>query len=150
MKNPPDARRILSEVLSGQRLAVLATQDARQPYTSLVAFAATPDLKFLLFATARETRKYANIKANSRVAMLMDTRSNRDADFHAAVAITATGAAVEARGAQRARLQKAFLAKHPHLDGFVRSPTCALIRVKVKHYYIVSNFQSVTHLQVKP
>jgi hypothetical protein len=47
---------IVRELLESQRLAVLSTQGQVQPYSNLVAFAATPDLKYLIFATARATR----------------------------------------------------------------------------------------------
>jgi hypothetical protein len=48
-----------------------------QPYASLMAFAATDDLKRLLFATERNTRKYANLVSNPRAALLVDNRSNQ-------------------------------------------------------------------------
>jgi len=82
-------REILLELFSAQKLAVLGTHQAGQPYGSLVAFAATPDLKSLLFATTRATRKFANLQADSRVSMVFDNRSNRVADFRKAVAATA-------------------------------------------------------------
>ena len=57
------------ELFETQKLAVLSTQREGQPYTTLVAFAASSDLENLYFATTRATRKYANLSADSRVAM---------------------------------------------------------------------------------
>ncbi len=50
--------------------AVLATDDNGRPYTSLVAYALTPDMRQLVFATPKKTRKYANIIRSSNVALL--------------------------------------------------------------------------------
>jgi hypothetical protein len=61
MKKSLQLKKILKELFLSQPLAVLATQFNGQPYGNLVAFAATEDLRGLLFATARGTRKFANI-----------------------------------------------------------------------------------------
>jgi nitroimidazol reductase NimA-like FMN-containing flavoprotein (pyridoxamine 5'-phosphate oxidase superfamily) len=71
-----DLKSRLEALLRTQQLGVLSTQYKGQPYASLVAFAATEDAKYLLFATTRSTRKYANMESDSRVAMLIDSRSN--------------------------------------------------------------------------
>ena len=86
MKTPPRLKKLLNDLFSSQPLAVLATQGKGQPYGNLVAFAATDDLKSLLFATARATRKYANITTDPRVAMVIDSRTNQKTDFQRAVA----------------------------------------------------------------
>ncbi|MBM4324706.1 MAG: pyridoxamine 5'-phosphate oxidase family protein [Deltaproteobacteria bacterium] len=139
----------MKKLFSSQRLAVLATQSKRQPYGNLVAFMATEDLKYLLFATTRATRKYANISSNPRIAMVVDTRSNQEADFHQAAAVTATGVVKEIVGPQKRRFQKLYLSKHPYLKEFVSSPTCALLKVEVETYYVVRQFQNVVELHIK-
>ncbi len=139
----------MKDLFSSQPLAVLATQGNGQPYGNLVAFAATEDLKGLLFATARGTRKFANITLDPRVAMVMDSRTNQKADFQRAVAVTATGIVEEVESMERDHLLKLYLLKHPHLKKFVKSPTCALLRVKVDNYYVVKRFQNVTVLSMQ-
>ena len=94
-KDISKVKRNLRKLLRSQPLAVLATQNQGQPYASLVAFASSDDLKSLYFATTRATRKYANLSGDSRVAMLVDNRSNNASDFSLAMAATATGTAVE-------------------------------------------------------
>jgi general stress protein 26 len=89
----------LQDLVTSQRLAVLATQSEGQPYASLVAFTPTPDLQYLLFATGRATRKYENLSAQSKVAMLVENTSNQESDFHAATAATAVGSAEDLDGA---------------------------------------------------
>jgi len=139
----------LRDLFSSQSLAVLATHSDGQSYGSLVAFVATEDLKHLLFATTRATRKYANMMKNPRVAMVMDNRSNEESDFHQAIAVTATGQVKETVGSEKDRLTKLYLSKHPHLIDFVSSPTCALVTLEVETYYIVSQFQNVTEFHMK-
>ena len=149
LKNPSQLKRLLKDLFSSQPLAVLATQSNGQPYGNLVAFVATEDLRSLLFATARGTRKFANIKTDPRVAMVMDSRTNQKVDFQKAVAVTATGAVEEVGDIERDPLLKLYLSKHPHLKKFVTSPTCALLRVEVDTYYVVRRFQKVVNLHMK-
>ena len=81
IKDLPKIENDLIKLLRAQPLAVLSTQQEGQPYASLVAFVSSDDLTRLYFATIRSTRKFANIMKDSRVAMLIDNRSNNPADF---------------------------------------------------------------------
>ena len=139
----------LKKLLESQPLAVLATQSSGQPYASLVAFASSDDLKSLYFATTRSTRKYANLSGDSRVALLVDNRSNKASDFRWAMAATATGKAKEVNAHRRKKALELYLAKHPHLREFVHSPTCALCEIRVQTFFIVTRFQSVVEVHVK-
>lgn len=149
LKNSEKLKRFLKDLFSSQRLAVLATQSKGQSYGSLVAFAVTDDLKSLLFATTRETHKYANLLDDPRVAMVMDNRSNQEADFHKAAAVTATGNVKEVEGREKERLLKIYLSRHPYLREFASSPTCALLEVEVDAYTVVNRFQNVMVLRIK-
>jgi len=137
-------------LLESQPLAVLSSSAQGHPYTNLVAFAATEDLRRVVFATMRATRKYQNMHEDPRVSLLIDDRSNRVSDIRDALAVTAQGRTVEAVGADREALERLFLRKHPHLEGFVRSPGCALMAVTVSTYYVVSRFQNVYELHLGP
>ena len=146
MKKPSHLQRLLRNLFSSQPLAVLATQSDGQPYGNLVAFAATEDLKGLLFATTRGTRKFANISTDPRVAMVVDSRTNQRVDFQRAVAVTATGIVEEVAGSEKNQLLKLYLLKHPHLMRFASSPRCALLKVNVNSYVVVRRFQKVVRL----
>jgi len=140
----------LGELLRTQGLAVLSTQGEGQPYSSLVAFAATPGLGEILFATPRTTRKFDNLADDPRVSLLVDNRSNRESDFQEAMAATAVGRAKEVFGEELAALRPIYLARHPHLEDFLAAPTCALIRVQVDAYCVVQRFQDVQVLRPRP
>lgn len=149
MKDLDSMKKDLQSLFESQRLAVLATQNEGQPYTSLVAFAASKNLRHLFFATTRATRKFANLLADPRVAMLVDSRSNVVSDFRWAMAVTATGKAEEIEGREREEASKLYLDKHAHLDDFVSSPSCALIKIPVERYYVATRFQNVIEVHVK-
>jgi nitroimidazol reductase NimA-like FMN-containing flavoprotein (pyridoxamine 5'-phosphate oxidase superfamily) len=138
----------IKELLGSQSLGVLATQNRGQSYTSLVAFASSDDLRSLFFATTRSTRKYANLSGESRVAMLVDNRSNEASDFRWAKAVTAVGKAEELEPQRSKELLAIYLAKHPHLEDFVSSPSCAFLRIRVSIYYMVTRFQNVMEIKV--
>ena len=141
-------REAIKGILDIQKLSVLATQEDGRPYGSLVAFAATSDLKTLLFATKRATRKYSNLLAHPDVAMVIDTRTNQAADFSDAAAVTVLGEVEEVAADDRQEFLNIYIEKHPYLKEFVESPTCALLRVRVRNYIIVSSFQNVQELHV--
>ena len=149
LKNTAQLKTLLRDLFSSQSLAVLATYGSGQTYGSLVAFASTDDLKSLLFATTRATRKFDNQTRHPRIALVMDNRSNRETDFHQAVAVTATGLVKEVAASEKDHLLKLYLSKHPYLREFATSPTCALLRVDVDTYYVVSQFQNVMELHIK-
>ena len=149
MEKTSQLKEFMRDLFSSQRLAVLATQSKRQPYGNLVAFVATNDLRHLLFATTRATRKYSNISENPRVAMVIDNRSNQEADFHQAAAVTATGVVKEVEGSEKEILLRLYLSGHPYLKDFVSSPTCALLRMNVETYYVVRQFQNVRELHIR-
>ncbi|WP_291315010.1 pyridoxamine 5'-phosphate oxidase family protein [Desulfuromonas sp.] len=138
------------ELLEGQRLGVLATSLEGHPYTTLVAFAASDDLRHLVFATTSATRKFANLEADPRVSLLVDSRTGSAADFREAAAVTALGTAVEASAPEREALLPLYLARHPYLREFVASPSCTLLRVAVRRYCLVRRFQEVEELCLEP
>ncbi|SDM01258.1 Pyridoxamine 5'-phosphate oxidase [Geoalkalibacter ferrihydriticus] len=139
-------QKLIHELLQQQNLGVLATSAAGHPYTTLVGFAATADMKQLLFATHRATRKYANLSVDQRVSLLIDNRSNRAEDFRIAAALTAFGTAREVPAEEQDGMRAIFFAKHPMLKEFVSSPGCALCRISVQRYSLVRRFQDVMEL----
>ena len=148
MKDPAQIKKRLNELFDSQRFGVLATHHLGEPYASLVAFRASEDLKHLYFATTRSTRKYANLVANARAALLVDSRTNQDSDISNAIATTATGKTEEVNAEEREHLLNLYLQKHPQLHEFATSPTCALLRIKVDTYYFVNRFQEVFELHI--
>jgi len=141
-------REHIEDLLDSQLLAVLSTQRQGQPYSSLIAYAHTDNLATLIFATPKPTRKYANLMAEPRVSLLVDSRTNNEADFHSASAVTIVGDVREPGEAELLNFKSLYLRKHPYLENFVNSPTTALLKVAVKHYILVTRFQHVMELHL--
>jgi heme iron utilization protein len=143
-------RQLITKLLDDQRLAMLSTQRNGQPYASLVAIACTGDLRFLYFVTPRTTRKFNNLENDCRMALLISSSANRESDFHEAMAVTVVGSAEELYGLEKEAALNLYTAKHPYLEDFARSPTCALVKVRARSYILVKNFQQVTELHIHP
>jgi nitroimidazol reductase NimA-like FMN-containing flavoprotein (pyridoxamine 5'-phosphate oxidase superfamily) len=142
-------RQLVQDLLHSQRFAVLSTESETGPYASLIAFWAADDLTHVVFSTMRATRKFNYLATHPRVALLFDNRSNRDVDVRESMAVTAIGVAREVvDGGTRAAAVDEYLAKHPHLASFVASPGCAIVRVDIEAYYVVTHFQSVVELHM--
>lgn len=138
----------VKDLFEFQTLSVLSTQKNGQPYASLVAFAATPDLEQIIFLTPNTTRKYEHLRDNPKVAILVNNSMNQASDIYEAVSVTATGIAAAVEGHEKEQLLEIYLKKHPHLKVFSSAPTTALICVCVDRYFMVNWFQNVIEIQV--
>ena len=135
---------------SSQMHAVLATDSNGQPYTSLIAYTLTPDMKGVVFATPKSTRKYKNILRNSHVSLLIDTRSNTTKDYMQAESITILGDARPVRkGKEWSKSAQVLTKKHPQLTGFIDSPEIALVFVKITRCIHVTKFQTVSEWRIE-
>jgi general stress protein 26 len=148
MTRHEDIEKQIRELFLSQKLAVLSTHQEGQPYANLIAFVGKEDLKEIFFVTPRATRKFANLSADSRVAILINSSLNVDADFHEAVVVTALGNAEEIDETEKAKILGLYLVKHPYLEAFATSPTCAVVRVTIMTYVLVKNFQHVMELHI--
>jgi len=125
--------------------AVLATESDGQPYTSIIAFALSPDKKGIVFITPQKTRKYKNILKNNHVSLLIDTRSNTEKDYMGAESLTVLGNAFPVRkGGKWLELTKALIQKHPKLNEIIHSAETKLILVKITQCIHVTRFQTVS------
>ncbi|MFT5727143.1 MAG: nitroimidazol reductase NimA-like FMN-containing flavoprotein [Desulforhopalus sp.] len=144
-----DIQKEISSLLSSQKLAVLSTQRDGQPYSSLMAFAYSSDLKDIVVATAISTRKHQNLVQESRVSLLIDNRSNSENDFHGAAALTVLGKAEQINDTERRGYEELYLKRHPYLEKFLGSSSTAFFKVMVHHYLLVSDFQKVKEYRVR-
>lgn len=141
---------ILRDLFAAQRYAVLGTRGAERVSVNLMAVAVTDDLRALVLATERATPKYANLRHDPRVSLLVDNRSNQVADTQTALALTVDGLAEEVAEPEREELAQRLLARHPQLGTLVCSPTCALFRVRVERYELVRGLYDVRTLLMTP
>ena len=141
-----EPKQLLEKVLNTQYFAVLNTLGEGLPYSNLVSFTVTENLRALVFVTNRNTRKYKNIKENNNISLLIDNRTNQPSDVSQAIAITAIGTACE-EVENRSSLQAIFLARHPQLKQFVDDQNNAIMLVTVSEY-IIAGFDKIERLAV--
>jgi len=139
-----DLGRRIHALVNSEPFAVLATQGEEQPYGSVVATAFTPDLSHVVFGTPITTRKYRFLIANDRIAMVVDDRPRWRNELMRVQAVTLTGRAHPLeRNDDFAPWADLLVARHPQLEGFVSSPSCALFRVDIVRFFHVQRFQEV-------
>lgn len=145
--NPLESPELVN-LLSSQLVAVLSTSEEGEPYTCLVSFEVTEDLRHIIFATMRQRLKYRNVLANPRVSLMVDNRENKASDLRQATSVSILGTASDTKGEQREMYASLLLSRHPELGNFVSHPDCAVISVEVDRYYVVTNFESVNVIDV--
>jgi nitroimidazol reductase NimA-like FMN-containing flavoprotein (pyridoxamine 5'-phosphate oxidase superfamily) len=127
-----------------QPFAVLATQGEGQPYTSLISFAVSDDLKHLAFSTPAQTRKYNLIIKNSKVSILVDNRSQQPESINLISGVTITGRARALTDTVEIdNWSRLLIEKHSYLQKFVKSPSSSLIVVDTVRFFYVRRFQEV-------
>ncbi len=135
----------LRDLLKSQMLGVIATEMDGIPHASLVAYYSTDDLKYLIFATSKNTKKFQNLTKNSNVCLLIDNRENNPSDFNNAITVTAVGVAKKIQK-NKDYFKDLFIKRHPNLGDFINSSDCALLKIKVHKYQFVSDFQNVKYI----
>ena len=140
MKPQTEIRDFIRQVLSANRFAVLATVSEGKPHSSFVAYTASGDSLQLIFATYRHTRKYANLKQNNQVSMLIENSKDRSTDI---TVLTATGKAFEVDATDGEALLQTHLRQHPELNDFLLSSECAVFRVDVEAYQLVLGIDDI-------
>ena len=149
MNNAMSVRYSIQSVLDTTDLAVLATENAGQPHTSLIAITPLDGCQRLLFATYRNTRKHTNLMQNRRVSVLIDGRSRSAGPLvQSGFILTAVGCAQEISAQAYDTLLRAHLQRHPELASFTRSPDCVLLQVLVEAYQIVRGIDDVSWCNV--
>jgi nitroimidazol reductase NimA-like FMN-containing flavoprotein (pyridoxamine 5'-phosphate oxidase superfamily) len=142
-----DERQMIETLLTHQGLGVLATKDrGGHPYASLIAFAPSPDNAEIYFITPMDTRKFANMTNDQRVALLVNNCVNTPDDFTDALAVTVLGKAQKMLEAQQEAALPIYLEKHPYLQHFARSASSAMFSIKITGFTLVQQFQNVSYL----
>ena len=138
----------LTRLFDSQLIAVLGTSSDDDPYTCLVGFKFTSDLRNVIFATMRNRLKYRQISSNPRVSLIIDDRKNSPSDFNHATSATIAGTAIDTEEPERAMLADMLIEKHPFLSDFVKDSNCAIMKVMVEKMYIVGDFEKVQRINM--
>jgi len=139
----------VKELIDSQFFGIMSSYMKEQPYSNLMAFIPYDNYKSLIFVTARETRKYFNLKEHPEVSMFIDNHRNKSTDRLEAKGTCACGKAYELiPGNEYDNIAKLYLKRHPAMEDFIKSPTIAIFKMKIDTYYFVENFQEVTEIHI--
>ena len=145
MTSHTSTRDSIQRLLNSTGFAVLATENAGQPHTSLIAITPLDEGQRLVFATYRNTRKFTNLMQNKRVSVLIDGRARDGAcGADTGFILSAVGRVQEINAATQSQLLHAHLQKHPDMAAFMQAPDCVLLEVVVEAYQMVRGIDDVT------
>lgn len=141
---PADPENRIRGLIRDQLYGVLCTQSNAQPYGSMVAFAFSDDLKYIVFGTPRNTNKYRFLTDCRNVAFVVNNMNRHADDLMKVEAVTATGRAIELPpGGADAGWADLLLQRHMNLKAFITSTSTALFKIEISRFFYVSSFQEV-------
>jgi len=138
----------IEEILKTSGFAVLATEGAGQPHTSLIAITPFENFRQLIFATYRNSLKYRNLVNNSRVAVLIEGEYTMNG-LKDRGALTIIGQAQEVSIVKNEATYQAHLKRHPEMGSFLLSPDCALMLVIAQSYQVVLGIDDVRWITIE-
>lgn len=136
----------IRELYTEKRFGVFSSIWRNQSHQTLVCFVVTEDLKFVLFATPRESRKFINSQLFEKVSFFVDSTHNDPTDLTKAITVAAVGKAYSGDKLsenKKDEFLKLYLKKHPYQEQFISSPSTQFVLLEVDHYQFVQNFQTV-------
>jgi len=128
MPIPEEMARMIRE----RDLCVLATSAGDVPHASLMSYAVEPDLQYIHMATPANSRKWANLKRNPNMALLIDEREKAVARNRPQTRALTVGCELSPvdDDEEKARILEIIAAAHPHLRDFLTAPEIEIIRGK--------------------
>jgi hypothetical protein len=140
---PPPLPHPIPEVLHNTCLAYLATSSADNPHLSLMRFSYCKSLRkaggeVLVLSTQRATKKYATLKRNENVALLVhgfqaDRTDTADAENYDSqrFSITLNGKVHEEEGALAERYREIHLSRNERFSQFIVGDDVAIVTVEL-------------------
>ena len=138
----------VSRLFLQQLFAVLSTQGPDGPHSVIVCFITSTGLGELFFVTPRSTRKFSNMIKHPVVSLFVDNRQNSLQDLHGLTGVEVKGRAEVAPDDDRKFVRDLFLKRFPELGDFYDSPDCALMKVRVSRFDLISDFQKTESLEI--
>ena len=126
-------------LLRSKDLCVLATVSESTPHCSLMAYVLDETGRSLYMATRKDTTKFANLRENPRVSLLVDTRDEPpgdDADPTRALTVAGRFEPV-APGEEEERARAALLERHPRLSPILTDPEAVVLRIRIDSFLLL-------------
>ena len=141
---PPPLPTVIVDVLNSANLCYLATSEDNIPHLSLMNFSVVDEQDIgcaIVLSTRRDTKKFAAIISNPRVAVLVH-------DFvgdHGTASVTINGTMHVTEGEQEERCRAAHLAKNAKMAQFIVGEQVAILVVTPQSARICNIQDKVTY-----
>lgn len=132
--------------INSQKFAVMASFDGDYPYCNLMSFYLIENLKTIYIATSKKSHKYQNMIKHRKVSLLVDNTSNKLENIKESYAITIIGDVDEVNPKKQNAIKNEYLKKYPLLKKFVNDNETILIKINIKKYICVDNFDHVSEI----
>ena len=129
----------MKALIQSKGSCVLATSADDKPHCSLMVYAADDQCREIYMVTYRKGTKYANLKENPNVSLLIDTREeHQGAEVAKAMALTVNGMFEEVQEpGRKAMVARQLLERHPHIAAFINDADAAVFAVKVTSFLLL-------------
>ena len=128
----------MKDLVQKMNTCVLATASSSKPHCSLMSYIADPECREIYMVTHRQTKKYANLRENPWVSLLIDTREE---DSHKEIgqkkALTITGAFQKIDPGKKDAVRARFLKKLPQLKELIDDPDAEIISIRVHSFQLL-------------
>lgn len=123
-------REDIKKLITAGSVCVLATVSDGHPHCSLMSYAPADDCREIYMVTKKGTKKYANLRQNPSVSLLIDSRTDKGKGQ--TKALTVTGIFQDCVSAEQQRqIRQRLLTRHPDLKAFFDDDDAEIIMVKV-------------------
>lgn len=129
----------VNEMLIDNSLCVLCTVSGDLPYSSLMTYVLSDDLKTVYMVTVRESRKYRNLLENPKVSLLVDNRQNLASTSDETVAsITFEGILKHLEPLETEVVRIQLVDRHGELKEILKNPDCVIFGIELKTFLLLS------------
>lgn len=129
----------IKALIQSRDVCVLSTVSGGKPHCSLMSYVTDTTCSKLYMLTLTGTKKYRNLKANSAVSLLIDTREedidHRRKDIRA---LTVSGVFQHIDDpSEQERILQQLLERHPHLKEFAEGGEVRVFAVRAKTFQLL-------------
>jgi len=129
----------MKDIVKSNDLCVLATVSGGKPHCSLMSYISDEEGNEIYLISHKQTKKYANLKENPVVSLLIDTREEEKGEKRIEIkALTVSGEFQTIKDSKkRDSIRSKFLKKHSHLVDFLNDPGTEIFSIRIKSFQLL-------------
>jgi nitroimidazol reductase NimA-like FMN-containing flavoprotein (pyridoxamine 5'-phosphate oxidase superfamily) len=133
----------VASLLNQQAQCVLATRGDKELALHLMAYAISPELDEIYFASLEKTQKVKNMRASPSVTCLWDNRTGNNTDHTAGLAMSGFGNSRELTGESAQSAQRLLLHRNATLELLLSEPSVVIFALQIDRYQWVEGYTRV-------